>query len=285
MDFKKSLSGKISKSAKKALPGRFYVTGDIAVVNIPSECQPFREGIADAIFSVRKDVKTVLEKNSKIFGERRTGGFSFVKGENRTTTVHKEDGYLYKIDLTSVFFSPKLAFERMRIASLITPQERIIIPFCGSGPFAIPSADRGEEIIGVEKNPDACRYFMENLKLNGLREKGDIICADALFIQDIIKGKNQFDRAIIPTAYGLDEALFKTSPLVKKEGKIHFYTFKTKEEIRPYSLYLEKNDLKILSFRRCGNIAPGVFRYVFDLQKKGLTQKRDDKKQRRPINF
>lgn len=267
MNLKRSLSGKIPEDTLKSLPRHFELTGDIAVISVPPGCQNYNEEIADAIFSVRKDVKTILQKISCIEGERRVGGYEFIKGEMRTETIHKEAGYSYKIDLSSVFFSPKLCYERMRIASQIKPFERIIVPFAGAGPFAIPAADRGLLVLAVEKNPDACRYFQENLKINGLEEKADVICGDALFISDMFGEKEYFDRAIVPTAYGLDKALLKTAPLVKAGGIIHFYTFKTKEEISGLILFFKKKGLETLFYRRCGNIAPGVYRWVFDLKK------------------
>ena len=269
MKLKRILSGKIPEEALKSFSGHFEVTGDIAVISIPPICQNYKEEIADAIFSIRKDVKTVLQKTSCIKGERRVGEYEFIKGERRTDTTHKEAGYSYKIDLSSVFFSPKLCYERMRTASQVRPGEKIIVPFAGAGPFAIPAADKVLEVIAVEKNPDACRYFQENLKINGLREKGDIICGDALFISDMFCEKEYFDRAIIPTAYGLDIALLKTAAVVKTGGIIHFYTFKTKEEISGLILFFKEKGLETVFFRRCGNIAPGVFRWVFDLKKTG----------------
>ena len=65
----------------------------------------------------------------------------------------------------------------------------------------------------------------------------------------------------------MDSALVKTMPLVKNGGMIHFYTFKTKEEIAELILSFEKEGLKTVFSRRCGNIAPGVYRWVFDLKK------------------
>jgi tRNA (guanine37-N1)-methyltransferase len=98
-------------------------------------------------------------------------------------------------------------------------------------------------------------------------EKGDIIRGDALFMSDLFSENEYFTRAIIPTAYGMDKALLKTAPLVKKGGIIHFYTFKTKEETNGLIRSFEREGLKTISFRRCGNIAPGVYRFVFDLVK------------------
>ncbi|MDD4127680.1 MAG: hypothetical protein PHV39_08345 [Methanomicrobium sp.] len=267
MSIKSSLEGIVPEEALKYLSGHFEVTGDIALIQIPPECLPYREEIADKIMSLRKDVITVIQKTSPLKGENRVGCLELIKGVKKTETIHKEAGYLYKTDLSKVFFTPKLSYERMRIASQIRPNERIIVPFCGAGPFAIPAADKGLNVVGVEKNPDACRYFRENLKLNGLQDKGDVICGDALFMSDLFSENEYFSRAVIPTAYGMDEALFKTAPLVKKGGIIHFYTFKTMEEIAEFICKFEKSGLKTHFYRRCGNIAPGVYRFVFDLLK------------------
>ncbi|NYT01398.1 MAG: class I SAM-dependent methyltransferase family protein, partial [Methanosarcinales archaeon] len=77
----------------------------------------------------------------------------------------------------------------------------------------------------------------------------------------------EFDRAIIPTPYGQDLILPAIYPLVRTGGTIYFYTFKKKFQIQGLVREFWDMGLKTVFFRRCGNVAPGVSRYAFDLVK------------------
>ncbi|WP_048160942.1 class I SAM-dependent methyltransferase family protein [Methanosarcina sp. 1.H.A.2.2] len=80
--------------------------------------------------------------------------------------------------------------------------------------------------------------------------------------------ENGFDRAIVPTPYGRDHFLYEVSGLVRKEGNIHFYTFKKDSQIPGLIEEYGKMGFEVEYYRRCGNVAPGVSRWVFDLLKK-----------------
>jgi len=90
------------------------------------------------------------------------------------------------------------------------------------------------------------------LKLNLLSENGPSI---------------MFDRAVVPIPYGKDEILDSISPIVKPGGAIHFYTFKKRHQIDGLIQEFEEKGLAVEFHRRCGNVAPGVSRWAFDLVK------------------
>jgi len=79
--------------------------------------------------------------------------------------------------------------------------------------------------------------------------------------------KQNFDRAIVPTPYGMDSILEIVMRKVKKRGRIHFYTFKKHEQIEGLQNSYEEMGLEVELFRRCGNVAPGVSRWAFDMTK------------------
>ncbi|WMW26344.1 class I SAM-dependent methyltransferase family protein [Methanolobus sediminis] len=263
MSLKDELKGKISEKGLEKLPNRFDIVGDIAVVSIPDELESYKEDIACAITGRMQNIKNVLNKVSKLEGNRRVAGFEIIAG-NSTETIHKEFGFSYKIDLRQSFFNGRLSYERKRVASLIKPEENILVPFSGVGPFAIPAAASAASVVAVEMNRAACKSFITNRRLNGLEDKIHIINADANSIPNLLK--TEFDRAIIPTPYGMDHFLETISPLVKKGGFIHFYTFKPKEKIPELIKRYESMGFEVLFHRRCGNVAPGISRWVFDLK-------------------
>jgi tRNA (guanine37-N1)-methyltransferase len=54
--------------------------------------------------------------------------------------------------------------------------------------------------------------------------------------------------------------------MVKKGGMVHFYTFKKRHQIEGLIEKYESLGLDVELFRKCGNVAPGVSRWAFDLR-------------------
>ena len=260
--------------AKEALPSafysslreRYYLIGDIAVVSLSPNREAFKEIIAGAIISRRRSVKTVLNKRSKIEGEDRVAEFELITG-SCTETEHREFGFRYLLDVTKVFFSPSLGSERHRVAALVHEGEHVLIPFCGAGPFVIPVAAAGSFVTAIEQNPVACYYLLHNARLNSVDHMVTLLPGDAGTILETLM--SEFDRAVVPAPYGMDDILDTVKPCVKDGGMIHFYTFKKKEQIEPLCEKYEKEGLKIQRIHKCGNVAPGVNRWVFDFIKNG----------------
>jgi len=78
--------------------------------------------------------------------------------------------------------------------------------------------------------------------------------------------KKDFDRIVMPTPYGQDFFLNLARPLLKPGGTVHFYTFKKDFEIPHFRRLLEEMGWHIEFYRDCGDVAPRVKRYVFDLK-------------------
>ncbi|HIH74116.1 MAG TPA: class I SAM-dependent methyltransferase family protein [Methanosarcina sp.] len=271
-----SMKGIVEDPLLPLVPKRFDYIGDIAVISIPAELEHYREAIVSNILSMRGNTRAVLNKVSKLEGERRVAHFELLSGES-AETFHRENGYTYRMDVRKVFFNPRLYWERARVASKVLPGESILIPFAGVGPFVFPSAGKGATAFAIEINPDACICLKENVRLNKLEKKVSIIQGDAKLIlrnltsletEDFHIPENGFDRAIVPTPYGMDHFLGMVSEHVKKGGYIHFYTFKTESQVPELVEEYKKMGLEVEFYRRTGNVAPGVSRWVFDLIKK-----------------
>ncbi|WP_340820066.1 RsmD family RNA methyltransferase [Methanolobus sp. WCC4] len=264
MSLKDELIGIIPEKELEDLPNRFDIIGDIAIVSVPEELRSYNEEMARAIMGMMQNIRTVLNKISKLEGNRRVADFEIITG-NGTQTIHREFGFSYRIDLKQSFFNARLSYERKRIASLVKAGENVLVPFSGVGPFAIPAAAAGAKVVAVEMNGDACRSFTENCRLNKVQDNVQVINADANSIPNMLN--MEFDRAIIPTPYGMDHFLERISSLVRTGGHVHFYTFKPKEEIPELIERYEDMGFEVLFHRRCGNVAPGISRWVFDLRK------------------
>jgi tRNA (guanine37-N1)-methyltransferase len=243
----------------------FEVIGDIAVIAVPAELEPWKQTIAQAIVSRRKNIASVLNKKEKVAGDSRTTRYEVLLGK-RTVTVHRESGFFYRLNVGKAFFSTRMAYERKRVTDQIGSGERVYIPFAGVGPFVIPAAARGAEVYAVENNPGAFRFLMENAALNHVSGNCHVLQRDAFDTAHF--PHREFDRIIIPTPYGMDHALETFLPLLEKGGMVHFYTFKAKEQIPALITSYEGKGLAVRYSAPCGNVAPGISRWVFDMARR-----------------
>jgi tRNA (guanine37-N1)-methyltransferase len=262
MGLRDQLAGKLPEELLPHVSDHFEVIGDIAVLVIPPELEPCKFTIADAILSRRRNIITVLAKTEKVGGDSRIARYEILRGVT-TVTVHRESGFSYRIDIGSSFFSARMAYERKRVTDQVEPGETVYVPFAGVGPYAIPAAARGAEVYAVEKNPDAFRWLVENVALNHAEKNCHIRKGDAFDTARLPHAT--FDRLIIPAPYGIDHALKTLIPLLSYEGMAHVYTFKTKEQVPGLVAAYEAEGLEVKYYAPCGNVAPGVSRWVFDL--------------------
>ena len=265
MRLTQKLHGVVPEKCLDRLSDRFHVIGNIAILSLAPELASYKKEIAGAVLSSGKNIHTVLNKTSKLQGERRVAGFELLAGDANTVTTHKEFGFRYHLNVASVFFNSHLGYERRRVAVQVKAGEEVLLPFAGAGPFAVPLAARGAHVLALEKNREACLYLAENARLNRVESMIAIINADAFQMAKLL-GKD-FDRAVIPAPYGADGILETALPLVKSKGSLHFYTFKKRHQIEPLKKSYEDMGLEVMLCRRCGNVAPSVSRWVFDLRK------------------
>ena len=264
MGLKDQLRGIIPDHALCHLSDHFDVIGDIAVLSLSPALGGYERAIAQAIILRRRTIKTVLNKISRLDGCNRTACYEILAGKE-TVTTHHEYEFAYELDVGTVFFNPRLASERKRVTDQVQPGERVLIPFCGVGPFAIPAASRGARIIAVEKNPEAYRWLTRNVQLNGIEDLVTPLPGDAF--DTSLLPVHSFDRVIIPTPYGMDTIFDVLAPRVKPGGTIHFTTFKNRNQADALAVEFTLKGFEVVIQRRCGNVAPSVSRWVFDMVK------------------
>lgn len=262
--FKERLRGRLPEDLLRLVPEKIRVVGNVAIVSLSPELAGFGQEIGCAILNDYKRVKTVLNRVSKTHGNVRVADYEILAGCD-TVTVHKEWGHSYELDLIRVFFNPHLGYERNRVASLTKAGETVFVPFCGVGPFVIPVAAKGAKVVGIEISGEACKWHVLNLRRNKVRGNVIVINGDAFNLP--IRTSFLFDRAIVPTPYGMDRILSRVSPTVKPGGMIHFYTFKKSYQINGLLKGFENDGFKVNLYKKCGNVAPSVCRWVFDLIK------------------
>jgi tRNA (guanine37-N1)-methyltransferase len=177
--------------------------------------------------SIHREVKSVWRQTSAVSGDYRLRQLEFLFGEKKIETIHREHGCRFKIDLERTYFSPRLSYERMRIAKLVQPREVVLNMFAGVGCYSISIAKHSEplKIFSIDINPVAIYFLTENSRLNKVADVVVPIQGDA---KQVINTRllNLADRVLMPLperAYEyLDHAL---SALKPTGGWLHYYAF------------------------------------------------------------
>ncbi|HDI75403.1 MAG: class I SAM-dependent methyltransferase family protein [Thermoprotei archaeon] len=277
MRLKDYFKGKISDNLLKYIPSSYEIIGSrskaVAIVEIPCEVEHLKYEIAEAIVKINKHVKTVLRKKSGRQGVFRIRDYEILWGDPDTEVVHKEYGYLIKLDPRKVYFSAREGTERMRIARQVRPGEVVMYMFAGVGPFAIAIAKHQplvRKIIAAEINPDAYRYLLENIKLNKLESVVEAYLGD---VREICpKWYGTCDRVLMPLPKGAHTFLDVALSCLKPEGGVvHFYhwshentLFRDAEKIVGEWCTRLGYKYKILSKRIVLPYAPRVYKVCLD---------------------
>jgi tRNA (guanine37-N1)-methyltransferase len=213
-----------------SLPRAVDFIGDIAIIEIPPELEPYKRTIGEAVLKTNKNARTVLAKASAISGTYRLREFSFVVGEQKTETIHREHGCQYSVDIAKAYFSPRLSHEHRRVASLVMEDEAVVDLFAGVGPFAILIAKTHQsvKVYAIDANPDAFKHLKTNIRVNKVFGRVRPFLGDARrVVNEKISGVA--DRVIMNLPEKAIEFADAACSAIKPEGGIiHFYSFVNK---------------------------------------------------------
>ena len=193
------LKGKLNSEEIEDLKKSFDIIGDVVILEIPENLEKYKAMIGKATLNFTKR-KAIFMKKSAIEGVIRTRQLEHIAGEDKPETIHKEYGVRLKLNVKDVYFSPRLATERKRIAKQVKDSETILDMFAGIGPFSILIAkDHNVNIYAVDINKVAIEYMEENIKLNKLKGKINPILGDISQItkEKFLKNNIKFDRIIM----------------------------------------------------------------------------------------
>lgn len=253
---------------RRYLPSSYDVLGSIAIVKISDEVLTHASKIGKAIIAAQKAVSTVCI-DVGVTDEFRTRGVKVVAGEKDLETVHKEYGLVFKMDVSKVFFSPRLATERETVANQVCPDETVIDMFAGVGPFSIMIAKtRAPRIVyAIDSNPDAIRYLEENIELNKVKTVKPVL-GDA---RERIGDLEAADRIIMNLPHSANDFLPDAIRALKPGGTIHFYEImedteldNRMDEMRSLAVK-EGRVMKLLARRNVKSYSPSLNFYAFDL--------------------
>jgi len=260
----------LTEREKAYLRRGFDTMGDIALIDVPKELQSKEKLIAETILSLHKNIRTVLKKKGIHAGTFRLQPLQYLAGEKKKEALYKENGVVMKLNVEKVYFSPRLANERKRIASLVKPRERVLVMFSGCAPYPLVIArhSQAKEITGIELNPAAHMYAEQNAALNKAKHV-QLIHGDVRKI--VPQLKKTYERICMPLPKGAENFLTEAFLVSKKGTIIHFYDFLHEKDFPQKAIEKieraarkNKKKIKILNHIRCGEYAPHVYRVCVD---------------------
>lgn len=256
------------------LPRKWELLGDVLIVKFPNELEVYLQTLSKIYAEVLGAV-TVLRETETIKGPLREPTMEILYGE-RTETVHKENGVLFKLDAANLIFSSGNIDERERMAFISNSNETVVDLFAGIGYFTLQIAVHSQpaKIYACELNPIAYQYLQENIQLNKVEGIIEPILGD----NRETAPENVADRVIMGYIKNTHEFLPKAIKVLKKEGGIIHYHDTCPNELLP-AQPLERvqkiasdNDraVKLLNYKNIKSYAPGISHVVLDVEVKSI---------------
>ncbi len=256
----------LSRDELEQLPQGWQIIGDIIIVNISTQLQKRKHDIGGALLELHPRCKTALMMKG-VKGRYREPNVETIAGDD-TETIHKENGCLFKLDVSKIMLSPGNLEERRRMSKL--GKGTIVDMFAGIGYFSIPMAvhSNPKRVIAIEINPLAYNYLCENIKLNDVEDIVQPIHGDCFSVTPV----GLADRVIMGSfeACGYLEKGFNA---LKSSGILHYHETTPEKLIfdRPIKRILVSatkldRSVKILGLNKIKKYSPGVWHVVVDAQ-------------------
>jgi len=259
MKLKEALKGVLDESELKKVVKSYDIIGDTILIRVHSDLESKRGIIAEALHKIYPHVRSIAAVPLYAHTDRiyRTRDLEVIWGDENMETMHKESGCLFKVNPKRVFFSPRLSYERMRVASKVMAGETIINMFSGVGCFSIIIARMQPQtkIYSIDVNPYAYEYMNENVRLNRMEGRVIPILGD---VREELK-KSGLERVADRVLMPLPEEAHSFLPLavralkLDKEGAggiIHYYDVSTGRK---------DDDLFVMPIKRVRGIISSVF--------------------------
>jgi tRNA (guanine37-N1)-methyltransferase len=264
---KKALKGKLTEKELFLVPRSFDIVGDILIFSELKGLRKKEKIIAETVLSLFSHIRTVAVKSKMHSGLYRTKKVRVIGGAKNKVTLHKENYAVMRLNVETCYFSPRLSTERLRVARLVKPDESILVMFSGVAPYPLTIAKnaKAKEIYGVEINPEAHKYALENVKLN---KSNNIFLFKGNVKSVVPKLKRKFDRIIMPLPRTAENYLDVALSVAKKNAVIHFYDFEAEKNIGKAADKVKKHckKCKILNVVKCGEYSPRKYRLCVDFQ-------------------
>jgi tRNA (guanine37-N1)-methyltransferase len=159
----------------------FDIIGNVALVKFSKEdSKKTKKDFANKLLRSNSSIKTILEKIGKFKGRLRKQETRYVLGDKTNEVLYRENGCVFRFNIDSTYFSPRLSNERKEIADLVKKNNDVLVMFAGVSPFSIVIAKHSQarKVVSVEINREANKYAMLNVELNKVKDRVEIVQGD-----------------------------------------------------------------------------------------------------------
>src|SRR3972149_6574385 len=116
----------------------FDVFGNIILVKFARNTKANdKKKFAASLLQQYPSVRTILEKTSRIKGRLRKQQTKWISGEKTKEAIYRENNCVFRFNVDSTYFSPRLSNERKEIAQKLKKNDRVLVMFAGVGPYSI----------------------------------------------------------------------------------------------------------------------------------------------------
>lgn len=148
-------------------PTSFETVGHIIHLNLREEHSPHKHLIGTVLLDkYAPRVRTVVNKVDSISNEFRVFPMEVLAGESTLVTRVKENGCTYDLDYGQVYWNSRLEAEHRRLVDSMDPESVLVDLMAGIGPFAIPAARRGMQVLANDLNPACYEFLLRNVQVN-----------------------------------------------------------------------------------------------------------------------
>ena len=272
----KELAKEIVPNEKFTLLKTAYdMLGSIGILEIDKELYSYKRKLGEALLKSNKNLKTALRKSGSHEGDYRIQSFEYLAGEKTTIALHKENNVSIALDISKMYFSPRLSTERKRISQLIKPQEDVLVMFSGCAPYVcvISKNTPASSVLGVEINKEAHIYGLRNIEKNKIKN-AELMNGDVRKV--LPKLKARFDRIIMPLPKSAGDFLDCAFLVCKDKSWIHMYEFAKEDEFEKIEEFVKqlcrKHSFLIshIKTHKCGQQSPREYRICVDFHIKKI---------------
>ncbi|MCL4328573.1 MAG: class I SAM-dependent methyltransferase family protein [Candidatus Thermoplasmatota archaeon] len=252
-----------SLARPQKVSGSFDAIGSIAIIKTKDRDSALR--LAKSILEDNRGIRSVY-MDTGISGEYRLRNLLLVSGEENRRAIHRENGVEMIVDLETVYFSPRLATERLLLSKKVKDGEKILDMFCGVGPFSLTIAKYHScEVSAIDKNPTAIQLLNENIKHNRLIGTIHPILGDAAAVVPGMKG---FDRILMNLPESSGDYLQLASSALKEGGLINYYENMKVENLEERMESMREEGFDLVSKRQVHSLSKTEFMFSLELKKR-----------------
>ena len=249
------------------LPRGYDVIGHVVLVRLPDEVRHLDKVVGEALLAHVPQARTAAT-DAGVEGDLRTRRIEVLAGDAALLTEHRESGLRLTVDLATCYYSPRLAGERLRIADLARPDERVLDLTAGVGPLSCLLAKRGCDVVAVELNAQAARLARANARSNRVADRVAVVHAEGRALARSVGPV--FDRVVVNLPHEGEAFLEDAASALRAGGLLRLGCMLARDTLDEQAVALaDRVGLTLQQVVHVRNYNPAVWHVCLELRAPG----------------